>query len=511
MTQSKAEIEKVVSVGGAEWQSPFVHVFDVRGDKYAYDVNTNEILEITDALAALLTTPTPTNESELRKQLTERFGEEQCSEAISDFCAARKAGLFSVQRPLVYDPYCDRDTTEWVTRHGVKMITLILTDDCNLRCKYCPSVIYGSGQWKSTGKHMTLATARRAVDFLLSHSSEVRAPAGVTFYGGEPLLNRKVIEGTIEYAMKAAWPRQLMFSMTTNGTLLSEDFVKWLAERDVPIDISVSLDGPAGIHDANRVTARGEGSFDVVYDNVRRIYSKFPAWFEEHIGFFSTMAPPYSLSERRDFFGSCEFPCAGRVRPGAVSAQDLSQYRSLDSVRVEAPRVRREVFELLVESLVDNRYRWTRDELWYADSVVEFLRNIHLRPRHKLAGRVPRGWAMCFLGTDRMAVTADGKFSVCAQLFGFGGGDLIVGSLQEGYHIERIMELREESFAFFAERCSSCWVMRLCRGCILHRRARGDLIGNADKECDREREYTEKMLALYCRIHKSNPVAFDQV
>jgi uncharacterized protein len=55
--------------------------------------------------------------------------------------------------------------------------------------------------------------------------------------------------------------------MQTNGTLLSREWCDLIEERRV--DIGISIDGPRELHDRNRVTRSGRGTFDRVIAGIR--------------------------------------------------------------------------------------------------------------------------------------------------------------------------------------------------------------------------------------------------
>lgn len=68
---------------------------------------------------------------------------------------------------------------------------------------------------------MTSDTARRAIDFLLAASG--RSPqVQVIFFGGEPLLNRALIQTVMEYATERATAlgKAVRYSLSTNGLLI---------------------------------------------------------------------------------------------------------------------------------------------------------------------------------------------------------------------------------------------------------------------------------------------------
>lgn len=136
----------------------------------------------------------------------------------------------------------------------MKSIMLILTESCNLACKYCYEC--------SEGHKMTFATARKIID------SEMINAAGenfsIFFFGGEPLLNFDVLKQVYQYTEAYYSDRIEKYAITTNGTLVRDDIKTWLHEHREKFEITLSLDGTKEMHDRNRRSKRGKGSFDMV-------------------------------------------------------------------------------------------------------------------------------------------------------------------------------------------------------------------------------------------------------
>jgi uncharacterized protein len=144
-------------------------------------------------------------------------------------------------------------------------LVLQLRRSCNLRCSYCycdPEPGDGAPD------RMSAETARAAVDLLFAHLPP-RGPAGITFFGGEPLLELPLLRATATHALQRAaeLDREVTFSLTTNGTTVTEEAADFLAE--VGARVTVSIDGDRELHDHHRVFADGTGSYDAVKAGVR--------------------------------------------------------------------------------------------------------------------------------------------------------------------------------------------------------------------------------------------------
>ncbi|HEX4048520.1 MAG TPA: radical SAM protein, partial [Elusimicrobiota bacterium] len=134
---------------------------------------------------------------------------------------------------------------------GPSLHIVVVTLRCNLKCVYCHSSVVGEAQREFD---MTLDTARRSVDMIFESPNPSLM---IEFQGGEPMMNWPVVKFVAEYARKKnrTANRQLKLMMVSNLTLLDEE--KLAACADLGISICTSLDGPASVHDANRIHLGG--------------------------------------------------------------------------------------------------------------------------------------------------------------------------------------------------------------------------------------------------------------
>ncbi|MBM3500387.1 MAG: SPASM domain-containing protein, partial [Armatimonadetes bacterium] len=102
-----------------------------------------------------------------------------------------------------------------------------------------------------------------AVDWLIRASGRM-AWVSILFFGGEPLLEFDLIRFVVGYSRDRAQAagKEARFSMTTNGTLMTEEMARYLAEQR--ITYLLSLDGSRETHDAQRKLVGGGSSFEEV-------------------------------------------------------------------------------------------------------------------------------------------------------------------------------------------------------------------------------------------------------
>lgn len=148
------------------------------------------------------------------------------------------------------------------------MLTLCLTHDCTLRCRYC----YAGRKYAHA---MSQDTAHRGMELGLDEAARIGCGLDVSFFGGEPLLEWNLLQFCHEYLSRRAEEVNIpvRYGITTNGTLLTQDKLEWMAERDFLIGLS--LDGSPAMHDTNRRFADGRGSHAAVMQALERI-NAFP-------------------------------------------------------------------------------------------------------------------------------------------------------------------------------------------------------------------------------------------
>ena len=160
-----------------------------------------------------------------------------------------------------------------------KIITFIVTKDCQLACKYCYLV----------GKHqhgrMSLKTAQKAVDYVLDNPTFFNEKSVCfDFIGGEPFLEIDLIDSICDYIKiqlykkHHPWFDHYAFTFTTNGINYGTDKVQiFINKNKKHVQIGLTIDGTKNKHDMNRIYKNtGKGSYDDVVKNVPLWLKQFP-------------------------------------------------------------------------------------------------------------------------------------------------------------------------------------------------------------------------------------------
>ena len=100
--------------------------------------------------------------------------------------------------------------------------TISITNKCNLKCSYCYerhlNTDYGN---------ITEDIKQKIADYINGNNNAHT----VYLFGGEPLLYKDIVRFYCENV------KAVQFVITTNGTLLDEEFIKWCIERNVILNI----------------------------------------------------------------------------------------------------------------------------------------------------------------------------------------------------------------------------------------------------------------------------------
>jgi uncharacterized protein len=369
----------------------------------------------------------------------------------------------------------------------VPLSTMVMnvTNQCNLSCTYCYE--YGADKIVDTGngrqpKWMSEETARASVDFLLRESGAV---AHLTFFGGETLLNFRVLQAAVAYAttQAAALGKQIDFSITTNATLLKREVIDFLAEHR--FGVTISIDGPPDVQDRFRVFHNGKGSYALVAPkikeliathrtrpigarvtltrdtlDVRRIYDHLI----DEMGFWEVgFAPATTASDRAYAVGGDGYDAV------------LEQFRALaEDFRDAALENRHHGFSNIRETL---------DEI------------------HKGASKA---WP-CGAGMGLMGVSTGGDVALCHR---FAGSDEHrIGDVRRGVDRAAQADFLESHHIAGKPDCLACWARPLCAGGCYHEahtRYGSTLAANLHY-CDWIRGWTDTCLQIYGEIAVRNP------
>ena len=371
----------------------------------------------------------------------------------------------------------ETDYLEYHLAHRMKQLILQVTQQCNLRCGYC---VY-SGIYKDHREHqnknMDWDTARKAIDFFIQRSGDTESML-ISFYGGEPLLRIDLIKQCVDYAKGKVNGHKLRFNMTTNGTLLTDEVSDYLVKENFMV--SISLDGPKIAHDVNRKFRSGEGSFDVIMENVRRLRQRHPA-FASQLTFMTVINPRAELENVVEYFDTDTL-----MQNNMVVFNEMAETGLKDHIdySLSYKLIRRYEYLKMLAAILGKIDRRAVSKLMANGEayIKAFAQKMNVY--YKLPKTVQRG-GPCLAGSRRLFVTVDGKFYPCEKVNEESDFSCI-GSLENGFDIEKVRQFINIG-SITEEKCKDCWNLILCMMCF------GD-IETEDKDILQEKDTTFKCL-----------------
>lgn len=140
-----------------------------------------------------------------------------------------------------------------------------VTYRCNLDCPFCST---RAGGFFNKDLDMSEDVALAGIDILLSNSATDEPQ--LFFFGGEPLLKMELIKKCVDLGRKSEgeYGKKIRFVIVTNGVLLTDDFLSYLADNDV--ELQINLDGPKETHDSQRYFPGKKGTFDIIINNIKK-------------------------------------------------------------------------------------------------------------------------------------------------------------------------------------------------------------------------------------------------
>jgi uncharacterized protein len=311
----------------------------------------------------------------------------------------------------------------------------------------------------------------------------------VVFFGGEPLSNMPLIREMVAYCEKrfAEHGATVDFTMTTNATLLTEELVDWFNEHR--FGLTISMDGPKAMHDKNRITVGGQGTYDVVRRKVEMLLKRYTA---RPIGCRVTLTRGITDVERIYDHLSGELGFF-EVGFGPVTSGDIAEFNLTGEELVEVFAGMKRLGQRYLEAAL-------RNENFGYGNMHQLITDMY-EGNKKL---VP-----CGAGLKLLAVDKDGGLNLCHR---FTGSDLpTFGDVEKGIDRAALGQFIEQRLDRTDTGCSTCRIRNLCSGGCYHESYAkyGDPTHPSYHYCDLMRDWVDFGVEVYSRIMLENPGFFE--
>lgn len=368
------------------------------------------------------------------------FPESTILEVIHDVKEYIRQGMFKIPDFTVSQEHFEKQLEQRYSTSWNKL-ELALAENCNLACKYC---YCGTCRDMPMKGLMTKEVAQKAISWLFSVCGN-NDTVSITFFGGEPLLNKPVLRFAIEYSQKLAelHQKKVFYSMTTNGTLLDDEVISYIKRYN--FGLMVSLDGPQEIHDQQCPTQDGRGSHALAVAGIKKLMARRRA-----VTVRCTMTHPapniMDLVRYFDNFGFTRIVLGRTVNPVNPSPVDFTEEDFLKTQRQE----REEVIPWVLETLAQGK---KPKYFPYAKFISD-----------QESGQCPTSCSPFRCGACRgtTTVSADGTLYPCHRFVGMQAWQ--IGSIFTGPNLTKCKDFWRKYHASVAPHCEKCEMWLQCHG-----------------------------------------------
>jgi uncharacterized protein len=433
-------------LGARRQASSAVLPFETDYGPHLLVVDGSQIFAITEEMVAQLHTAMEKGED--GAELLERYGI-----TISGF----------IGRSQVQDP-------------PLRTLSLSVAQACNLGCSYCYAQ---GGAFGGAAKVMSWPVAKSAIDRLFAGATEGER-VFLSFLGGEPTLNRRLIRQCTDYATGKASASGIGvgFALTSNATLLTDEDAAYFESHG--FSVTVSIDGLKDAHDRLRPLKRGGSSYDLVMAGARRLLAVQETM---QVSARVTVTP-----RNLDLQATLE----GLIAEGFHSV-GFSPMLSAPNGREEMAAADLQVMLAQMIACGEAFMEQTKAGQRYPFSnILMALRHIHEGTHRPYP---------CGAGAGYLAASAEGELFACHRFIDDPAGRF--GDLERGVDPTTQQNWLAERHVDRQEPCRSCWARYLCGGGCHH-----EVIHRGRPACDYIRGWLAFCLRAYVELSEERPELF---
>ncbi len=410
-----------------------IHKYKLNGFNIVLDVNSGGVHIVDELTYDLLDNVEPPFEDKCPDKVMEKLSKFYPAEEIES-CYQEIVELYNDKILFSEDDY--EKYAKYSVASPVKAMCLNIAHDCQLRCKYC---FASTGDFGQGRKLMSFETGKHAIDFLLENSGD-RPNLELDFFGGEPLMNFRVVKQIVEYARsrEAEFNKKFRFTITTNGLLLDDEKIDFI-NREMS-NVVLSIDGRKSVNDYFRILPNGQGCYDMILPKYKKLvegrgdkeYYVRGTFTNKNLDFSNDV---FALYEAGFDQISIE-PVVGEGDEYALTMGNL-------------PAVFKE-YEVLAKRILDNEKKGKKFNFFH------FMLDLDQGP---CAIKRLRG---CGCGNDYVAITPDGDIYPCHQFVGM--EEYKMGNIDEGTFNEEMKADFANCHVYSKPECRKCWAKFYCSG-----------------------------------------------
>lgn len=329
---------------------------------------------------------------------------------------------------------------------NAKTLIVELTESCNIRCTYCVFDEADTSERDHSEKNISDEVALQSIDDFFKRTNGEEGY--LVFYGGEPLLNFKLIKKMVKHANYIS-SGKIRFSFTTNGISLSREKFDFLVEHD--FKITVSVDGPKEIHDKRRVLKNGKGTFEIIESNLKELLSFNKNYYYSNVEFNCVISDSNDIHNINNFLNKNTLFRKDLVRFSPVIQDNISINKAISASISDTD---------LKSALLTNGVAILREETIAEPIQDAFIGEIIRKIKYRLLDEnAAERKKICVPFANRTYVRADGALQFCERIQSYGVQHerATLKDASQKFHAE-FYELKGKS-------CAGCFAYNFCEMC----------------------------------------------
>lgn len=187
------------------------------------------------------------SKSRITSHLSPKYTKDALVDAYKDLEFLKKAGFLKHKDRNPWTKLCYSRSIR------PNLVRLHLTHRCNLNCSYCYSLRFRDDYNESYNSDMDWPMAKKIIDWTFKVNKNSPNPyINFMFFGGEPLLNLKVMERSSKYIKDQCEKNRsktVGLSICTNGTLIDKKVARMLKKYNIVTLVTVHNKDRAAFRD----------------------------------------------------------------------------------------------------------------------------------------------------------------------------------------------------------------------------------------------------------------------
>lgn len=423
----------------------FIELYSMLGGYSLFDVNTNLVFQISKEMFVFLNMNKSSSFSIVQKIVPENLQ--------AEFLFLVSQGCLMDSELQVIEHPANR-FLESLSQGALSIMILQVSKSCNFKCRYCGFADETNLERNHQKEKMTWEVAKAAVDFLRKNSVFSRE-IQIGFYGGEPLLEKDLIKKIIDYANHLFFDKSIRYVMTTNLSLLSEDFIEVIENNQ--FKVAISLDGPRELHNKNRRFAcNGAGTYDSVVNQLKKLKTKLSD--VSKITISAVIDPEEDYEIYSDYFKNNSLVQDLEIESDMIDSSRLTH----DVIVPPTKDTRHKIIKLkqymciVLNKRIINTRTPNECEIEIMEVCYDFQQKNPLRYREHHQGP-------CVPGVRKLFVSTEGNFMPCEKVSEI-SECMKIGSVCDGFNYENIKKILNIG-ALTADECIHCSSIRHCKMC----------------------------------------------